>query len=195
VGGRRLLDVDVRIISATNRDLKNAIEEGRFREDLFYRLDVIPMFLPLLRERKDDIPILANHYVKHFSKSSKNEVKRISGEAMELMERYHWPGNVRELQNVIERAVSLMDSEIIVPEDLPEKIRLVENSDALIFPAGSNFKKAKKDWLDLFEKRYLHDLLKRHNGNISRAALEAQVNRKTIHRLLKRHRLAEDQPG
>jgi len=195
VGGRRLLDVDVRIISATNRDLKNAIEEGRFREDLFYRLDVIPMFLPLLRERKDDIPILANHYVKHFSKSSKNEVKGISGEAMELMERYHWPGNVRELQNVIERAVSLMDSEIIVPEDLPEKIRLVENSDALIFPAGSNFKKAKKDWLDLFEKRYLHDLLKRHNGNISRAALEAQVNRKTIHRLLKRHRLAEDQPG
>jgi len=195
VGGRRLLDVDVRIISATNRDLKNAIGEGGFREDLFYRLDVISIPLPPLRERKEDIPLLANYYLKHFSKSSKNEVKGISKEAMQLMERYLWPGNVRELQNVIERAVSLMDSEIIVPGDLPEKIRLAENPDAFIFPDGLNFKKAKKDWMDLFEKRYLSDLLKRHNGNISKAAIEARVNRKTIHRLLKRHRLMGDMSG
>jgi len=192
VGGRKLLNVDVRIISATNSDLKNAIGEGRFREDLFYRINVISIPLPPLKERKDDIPLLANHFLKHFNKSRKNEVKGISVEAMERMERYHWPGNVRELQNVMERALSLMDSEFIVPEDLPEKIRLVENFDAFIFPAGSNFKKAKKDWMALFEKKYLPDLLKRHNGNISKAALEAQVNRKTIHRLLKRHGLAED---
>ena len=195
VGGRKLLNVDVRIISATNSDLKNAIGEGRFREDLFYRINVISIPLPPLKERKDDIPLLANHFLKHFNKSRKNEVKGISVEAMERMERYHWPGNVRELQNVIERALSLMDSESIVPEDLPEKIRLVENFDAFIFPAGSNFKKAKKDWMGLFEKKYLPDLLKRHNGNISKAALEAQVNRKTIHRLLKRHGLAEDKPA
>jgi len=192
VGGRKLLNVDVRIISATNRDLKNAIGEGSFREDLFYRINVISIPLPPLKERKDDIPLLANHYLKHFNKSRKNEVKGISVEAMELMERYHWPGNVRELQNVMERAVSLMDSEFIAPEDLPEKMRRVDKFDAFKFPADSNFKKAKKDWMDLFEKRYLSDLLKRHNGNISKAALEAQVNRKTIHRLLKRHGLAED---
>ncbi|MEE9610947.1 MAG: sigma-54 dependent transcriptional regulator [Desulfatiglandales bacterium] len=195
VGGRRLLNVDVRIITATNQNLEKAIAEGRFREDLFYRINVITIPLPPLRERKDDVPLLANHYLRHFSKGSINEVKGISREAMELMERYHWPGNVRELQNVMERAVSLTDSKIIVPQDLPEQIRLVKNPDAFIFPAGSNYKKAKKDWMDFFEKRYLSDLLKRHNGNISKAAREAQVNRKTIHRLLKRHRLTEDQPG
>jgi DNA-binding NtrC family response regulator len=195
VGGRRLIDVDVRIITATNQNLEKAVAEGRFREDLFYRINVITIPLPPLRERKDDVPLLANHYLKHFSKGSIIEVNGISKKAMELMERYHWPGNVRELQNVIERAVSLTVSKIIVPEDLPEQIRLAKDPDACISPAGSNYKIAKKDWLDLFEKKYLSDLLKRHNGNISKAALEAQVNRKTIHRLLKRHRLTEDRHG
>jgi len=195
LGGRTLLNVDVRIITATNKNLAKAVEEGRFREDLFYRINVITIPLPPLNERKDDVPLLANHYLKHFSKSSINEVKGISKNAMELLERYHWPGNVRELQNVMERAVSLTDSRIIVPEDLPEQIRLAENPDACISPAGTNYKKAKKDWLDFFEKKYLSDLLKRHNGNITKAALEAQVNRKTIHRLLNRHRLTENQPS
>ena len=195
VGGRKLIDVNVRIISATNRNLKNSIGEGRFREDLFYRLDVISIPLPPLRERQDDIPLLANHYLKHFSKSCKNEVWGISGEAMELLERYHWPGNVRELQNVMERAVSLTDSEIIAPEDLPEKIRSVKSPDAFVFTAGSDYKKAKKKWTDSFEKRYLTTLLDRNNGNISKAAREAQINRKTIHRLLKRHRLTEERAG
>jgi len=195
VGGRRLLNVNVRIITATNQNIENAIEEGRFREDLFYRINVITIPLPSIRERKDDVPLLANHFLRHFSKGSKNEVKGISKKAMELMERYHWPGNVRELQNVMERAVSLTDSKIIVPKDLPEQIRMVKDPDVFISSARSNYKKAKKDWMDFFEKRYLSALLKRHNGNISKAALEAQVNRKTIHRLLKRYRLAEDQPG
>ena len=195
VGGRRLLNVDVRIISATNQNLEGAIGEGRFREDLFYRLNVITIPLPPLRERKDDVPLLANHYLKHFSKSSKNEVEGISREAMGLMERYHWPGNVRELQNVMERAVSLTDSEFIVPDDLPQQIRLGKNSDAMIFPARSNYKNAKKEWMNSFEMRYLSVLLERYNGNISKAAREAQINRKTIHRLLKRHRLMDDPGG
>ena len=114
---------------------------------------------------------------------------------MELLEGYHWPGNVRELQNVMERAVSLTDSNIIAPQDLPQQIRRTRDPDVCPSPAGLNYKLAKKDWMDLFEKRYLSDLLKRHSGNISKAALEAQINRKTIHRLLKRHRLTEDQPG
>jgi DNA-binding NtrC family response regulator len=195
VGGRRLIDVDVRIIAATNLNLENAIEEGRFREDLLYRINVITIPLPPLRERKDDVPLLANHYLRHFSKGSKNEVEGISKKAMELLERYSWPGNVRELQNVMERAVSLTDSKMVIPEDLPEQIRLVKNTDAFILPTNSNYKGAKKEWMNSFEKRYLSALLKRHNGNISKAAREAQINRKTIHRLLKRHRLIEDQPG
>jgi len=195
VGGRRLLDVDVRIISATNRSLSNAIAEGKLREDLFYRLNVISIPLPPLRERKDDVPLLANHYLKHYGKSSKNEITGISKKAMALLEKYHWPGNVRELQNVIERAVSLTDCKIIGPEDLPEQIRLFRKSDPFVFPAGSNYKMAKREWTDSFEKKYLYALLKRHNGNISKAAMEAQVNRKTIHRLLKGHRLLEDPPG
>ena len=192
VGGRKLLNVDVRIISATNRNLSDAIAEGKFRKDLFYRLNVISIPLPSLRERKDDIPLLANHYLKHYSKSRKNEVKGISKKAMELMERYHWPGNVRELQNAMERAVSLTDRPIIGRGDLPEQVKLLRKPDPSVFPAGSNFKTAKREWMDSFEKKYLHTLLKRHNGNISKAATEAQVNRKTIHRLLKRHRLLED---
>ncbi|MBW2312389.1 MAG: sigma-54-dependent Fis family transcriptional regulator [Deltaproteobacteria bacterium] len=191
LGGRRLLDVDVRIVSATNQNLENAMEKGRFREDLFYRINVITISLPSLRERKDDIPLLAHHYLRHFTKGSKNEVRGISKRAMELMESYHWPGNVRELQNVMERAVSLTDSEILGPEDLPEQIRLIRQSDPFVLPAGSNYKTAKREWTDSFERRYLQALLARHNGNISKAALEAQVNRKTIHRLLKRHRLTE----
>lgn len=196
VGGRKLINVDVRIITATNKNLQEVVAQGGFREDLFYRINVITIPLPPLRERRDDVPLLANHYLKHFSKGSINEVKGISQNALELMERYHWPGNVRELQNVMERAVSLTVSKIIVPEDLPEQIRLAGKPDVcispIITPTGSNYKEAKKDWLDLFEKQYLSDLLKRHHGNISKAALEAQVNRKTIHRMLKRHRLTED---
>jgi DNA-binding NtrC family response regulator len=195
VGGRRLLNVDVRIITATNQNLENAVKEGRFREDLFYRINVITIPVPPLRERKDDVPLLAYHYLRHFSKGSKNEVKGISKKAMEHMERYHWPGNVRELQNVMERAVSLTGSQTIVPDDLPERIGLVKDPDAFISPAGSNYKKEKKDWMDFFEKKFISALLKRHNGNISKAALAAQVNRKTIHRLLNRHRLTENQPG
>ncbi|MDM8555594.1 helix-turn-helix domain-containing protein [Desulfococcaceae bacterium HSG7] len=148
-----------------------------------------------MRERKDDIPLLSNHYLKHFSKSSQNEIKGISAEALELIEKYHWPGNVRELQNIMERAVSLTDSEMIVPDDLPGKIRSMKNPDELIFPTCFDYKKAKKEWTDSFEKKYLAALLDRHNGNISKAAREAQINCKTIHRLIKRHRLMERSPG
>ena len=195
VGGKRLLNVDVRFIAATNQNLENAIQENRFREDLFYRVNVITIPLPSLEKRKDDIPLLANHFLKHLSKGSMNKVNGISKKAMAFMERYHWPGNVRELQNVMERAVSLTDSKMIVPEDLPEQLRLIKDPDAFVYSIGSTYKEVKKDWMDLFEKRYLSALLNRHNGNISKAALEAQINRKTIHRLLKRHRLTKDQPG
>ncbi len=191
VGGRKLLDVDVRIISASNRNIEEEVKRGQFREDLFYRLNVICVQLPPLRERKEDIPLLANYYLGYYGKNIKNEVRGISKEAMELLESYHWPGNVRELQNVIQRALALTESQVIGAEDLPEQITQVQRRTSFSFPVGSSFKEAKRRWIDSFEKEYLHELLRRHGGNISNAAREAKVNRKTIHRLLKRHNLTK----
>jgi DNA-binding NtrC family response regulator len=189
LGGRRLLDVDVRVISASNRNLTEAISDGNFREDLYYRLNVVSITLPALRERREDIPLIAHHYLRHFNKSSRNEVVGISKETMALLEGYHWPGNVRELQNAMERAVSLTDSTIIGPEDLPEQIRLVDEFDKFSSLEEMNFKKAKREWMNSFEKNYLTTLLEHHGGNISKAARQAQINRKTIHRLIKHHNL------
>lgn len=185
VGGRKLIGADIRIISASNQDLKKAVEEGKFREDLYYRLNVISIILPPLKERKGDIPLLAKYYLKKYSRLNHRTIKGISKDAMRFLEEYSWPGNVRELQNVIERAVSLTENEIIQPEDLPTSIR--KNRTFSPIPGHFSFKETKRRWVDEFEKEYLKDLLKRTDGNITRAAKEAGLNRKTIYRLLKKH--------
>lgn len=123
VGGTKEIKVDVRIITATNRDLTKAVAEGKFREDLYYRLNVIPITLPPLRERADDIPLLADHFLGKFNKALNKNVKGFLPAAMELLRSYEWRGNVRELENVIERAVALSNSEIITPECLPDILR------------------------------------------------------------------------
>ncbi len=122
VGGTKPIKVDVRFIAATNQDLDEAVREGRFRKDLFYRLNVVNIHLPPLRERKEDIPLLVEHFLRHYSAAGKQGIQ-ISDEAMELMVNYHWPGNVRELQNFIERAILFMESDIIRPEHLPREIK------------------------------------------------------------------------
>lgn len=190
VGGRQLIQVDVRVISATNQDLIQAVRDGRFRKDLYYRLNVVPIHLPPLRERREDIKPLVRHFLRYFSQRDHRPVREISQAAMELLERYPWPGNVRELQNVMERAVSLAEGEVILPEDLPEEVRKgrvpsLEDEIPLDLP----FEEAKERWIELFERRYLRELLERTGGNISQAARMAGVNRKTIHRLLKKHGL------
>lgn len=121
VGGIESLQVDVRILAATNRDPKEAIESGRLREDLYYRLNVVQIYLPPLRERRQDIPLLAMHFMKKFSTTY--QVQSISGEAMQILEHYDWPGNIRELQNVIERAAIICRGDKILPEHLPEELR------------------------------------------------------------------------
>ncbi len=123
VGGTEDLKVDVRLIAATNKDLKEAIQEGCFREDLYYRLSVIPIHVPPLRERREDIPLLALHFLKKYAEENHREGMGISPEAMEILERYPWPGNVRELENVIERAVALESSNVLTPKSLPEELR------------------------------------------------------------------------
>jgi two-component system response regulator PilR (NtrC family) len=132
VGGTKEIKVDVRIITATNRDLSKAVSEGKFREDLYYRLNVIPITLPPLRERTDDIPLLADHFLNKFNKALNKNVKGFSQTTMELFRNYEWRGNVRELENVIERAVALSNSEIITPEYLPDILRDSSRSSSAI---------------------------------------------------------------
>lgn len=188
VGGRKMIDVDIRLIAATNRDLEEGVRKGTFREDLYYRLNVISIKLPPLRERVGDVPMLADHFLREFTSSSSGGPAGIAPEAMKLLEEYGWPGNVRELQNVMSRAVTLCTGEIITQEDLPEHVR---NSAKRQAPAieGLSFKESKKLWLVDFEKEYLSDLLTRNGNNISRAAKEAGIDRKTIHRLLNKYKL------
>ena len=189
VGGRKMIDIDIRLIAATNRDLEEGVRQGTFREDLYYRLNVISIKLPPLRDRVGDVPLLADHFLREFAISSQNAPSGISSEAMKLLEEYAWPGNVRELQNVISRAVTLCAGEIINPEDLPEYVRNSAKTKVSAIRDGVSFKESKKRWLVDFEKDYLSDLLARNGNNISRAAKEAGIDRKTIHRLLNKYKL------
>lgn len=189
VGGTQLVEVDFRLVAATNRNLEAAIAEKEFREDLYYRINVITLKLPPLRERRQDIPLMVRHFCQKFAQSADKKISGISTEAMAALESYSWPGNVRELRNVMERAVSLCETEMIRPEDLTPQI-LEPNKNCLQnMPLGLPFHEAKGIWIKHFEMEYLQALLRRNNGNISQAAREAGVDRKTIHRLLNKHGL------
>lgn len=184
VGGSNLINVDFRVISTTNLDLNKAIMEGSFIEDLFWRINVITIETPPLRERKEDIKLLADHFINEFSKKNNKIIKGISDKAMDAFMRYHWPGNIRELQNVIERAISLTDSNYIDLSDLQELVLNGSYSDDYI--KNLPFKSAKRKWLESFEKKYFSEIIKKSNGNISHAAKKAGVDRKTIYRIMKR---------
>ncbi len=185
VGGSNLIDIDFRVISSTNIDLNEAIEKGNFIEDLFWRLNVITIEIPPLRERIEDIDLFTDHFIDEFTKKNGKHVKGISKEAMEILKRYNWPGNIRELQNVIERAMSLTDTNYIASLDLPDHI--LGGTDSGAYIKNMPFKQAKRKWLDSFEKKYFADVLKESNGNISRAAKKAGIDRKTIYRIFKKH--------
>lgn len=187
VGGRNLIDVDLRIISASDRNLEEAVRNGQFREELFYRLNVVVIKLPPLRQRSGDIPLLAEHFLNEFSYLTKKPIRKISEEALRLLENYHWPGNVRELQNVIERAVSLSEGELIKPEDLPTHIREKKGIRLGFSSEESPFKHTKELMIESFEKEYLISLLKKHHFNISQVAKEAQIDRRTVHRLINKY--------
>lgn len=186
VGSNRIIEVDVRVISATNRDLAQEVATERFREDLYYRLNVISIPLPPLCDRKGDIPLIAHHYLARYAASSGREIKGITPEALRLLEEHTWPGNVRELQNVIERAVVLAEHEFLRPQDLPENVRIKVET---VSPRELPLKRAKEEWAASFERDYLIQLLKRHDGNISQAAKSAGVDRKTVHRLMKKYEI------
>jgi DNA-binding NtrC family response regulator len=191
IGGRKMIDVDVRVIAATNRNLEDAIKKGQFREDLYYRLNVITIALPPLRERGGDTSILADHFLQQAASKADGCPIGISSNAMRSLENHDWPGNVRELQNVISRAVALCSGDTILAGDLPEQLRGRHTPmPTAAASRGLAFKDAKKEWLSAFEKEYLADLLKRHDNNISQAAKEAGIDRKTIHRLINKYDLS-----
>jgi two-component system response regulator HydG len=190
VGANESLKVDVRVIAASNIDLVRAKEQGKFREDLFYRLNVISILLPPLRDRPDDVPMLAHHFLKLYAAKTGKKVTGIAPRAMEALTCNRWVGNVRELENVIERAVVLTPNEIVGVDDLPPELRDAPKggSEVEVFSlAHLPYAQAKKLAMRAFERRYLSVLLERSGNNVSSAARAAGVDRSNFRRLLKQY--------
>ncbi len=179
VGGTRTIKIDVRVIAATNRDLKKAVEEGTFREDLYYRLNVVPITLPDLKDRQEDIPLLANHFIQKFAQESNPNIREISREAMGILLSYPWPGNVRELENVIERAVTLGRGPAILPSDLPQHLTGDAGPVERALAQEAN--------LEDLEKDYIKAVLRRTKGHQIRAAAILGIDRRTLYRKIRRY--------
>ena len=184
VGGVKTISVDIRVVSATNQDLEIAVKEGRFREDLFYRLNVIPIHVPPLRERRSDIPLLAKHFLKKYCSGKKRCVEGITDEALDILTRYDWPGNVRELENIMERMVILANGKMITKDDLP--FQIVEKTVGASGRAISGDLEFPEDGLSLsqavseLEKRLILMALERTDGVKNRAAKLLKMNRTTL---------------
>jgi DNA-binding NtrC family response regulator len=187
VGGTKLIPVDVRLVSATNRDLAESVRKREFREDLFYRVNVIAITLPPLRERTGDVVLLAHHFLGRYGRNRERPLESIDAAALAVLESYAWPGNVRELQNVIERACALADGPTLRVRDVPEHVRGRGRPAPAAAGKDLPLREAREAWLRVFTEEYLTDLLRRHGGNVSQAARTAGVDRKTLHRLITRH--------
>ncbi len=179
VGMTDSFHVNVRIIAATNRDLRKEIEAGRFREDLYYRLNVVEIHLPSLSERPDDIPILANHFLEEYRKQMGRPIKGISNEAMAALMRYQWKGEIRELENVIERAVIFCDKDFIGLEHLPEYIRPVNGEVVVPFAGGT---RSLRDAVKQFERSYIMRMLEEHERDKERTAKALGVSLSSLYR-------------
>jgi transcriptional regulator with PAS, ATPase and Fis domain len=178
LGDTNSYPIDVRVISTSNKDIKIRIEQGQFREDLYYRLKVIDIELPPLRERREDIPLLARHFLIKFGKGLKKNITGVSEESLKFLLNYSWPGNVRELENVIQRAITLTRREIILPEDLPNAV--VQKEDENVIQKGLR----EKYTVDQLEREYIKKVLVETGGNKSKAAEILGLDRKTLYRKL-----------
>ncbi|MFQ5708625.1 MAG: sigma-54-dependent transcriptional regulator [bacterium] len=183
VGGNELVKVDTRIISATNKDLEEAVKTNDFREDLYYRISVFPIKLPALRERKEDIPLLAAHFLTKYAEQEGKEIEGISPDALELLMAYHWPGNVRELENAIERAVVLANPPEIISKDLPASVRSL--GEKKIYESDNTL----SSWIEKLEEEALRQALLECEGNISQTAKKLGIGRATIYRKAKKYGL------
>jgi DNA-binding NtrC family response regulator len=212
VGSNESVSVDARVIAATNADLKAKIADGRFREDLYYRLRVIVIRVPPLRKRRDDIPLLAYHFLRKYARRMNRDVSRIGVEAMRMLREQKWPGNVRELEHAIEHAVVMAKGDAIVPGDLPSyrepQVSTFPEDPAAVTPAPASdvvfsglgrltdlpYSNAKKQALEMFEQAYLEAVLQRAGGNVSEAARQAGLDRSNFRRVLKKAELRK-KPG
>jgi len=188
VGGKETLKVDVRVLAASNKTLPDLIAQGAFREDLYYRLSVIPIEVPALRARKDDIPGLVEHFVRLFSAENGKRPKAVSGEALAYFLSYDWPGNVRELRNMVERLVIMAPRAVIGPEDLPPPLRPKDTAG----PAGAEVGRDKslREARESFERAYILAELRAHEGNVTRTAERLGIERSHLYRKLKSYGIA-----
>ncbi len=191
VGGAKTIHVDIRVIAATNKNLTVAINKGKFREDLYYRLNVIPIKAPSLKQRRSDIPLLVDFFIKKFQKGNKRRITGFCPESMESLIEYDWPGNVRELENVVKRLTILSDNEIVNLEDLPEHIRQnsesMESAEEDIFEEGLTLDEAVKD----YEKKIILDALEKSNWVKTKAAKLLNIKRTTLVEKIKKQNLTE----
>lgn len=203
VGGSSTTRVDVRIVAATNRDLEEEVAQGRFREDLFYRLNVIPIHLPPLREREGDVLLLVQHFLKLFCEQKRRELLRLTRQAEELLQAYPWPGNVRELENFMERVSILCENSEVRPDDLPEKILRIVGVQPLEKPAPARMSgfawprledlrsrdQGLKEFMDEIEERLLHEALENSGGVKNQAAELLGIKRTTLIEKLKKRNI------
>ncbi|MFY0688793.1 MAG: sigma-54-dependent Fis family transcriptional regulator [Cyclobacteriaceae bacterium] len=180
IGTNKALDIDIRLICATNMPVYDMVQEGTFRQDLLYRVNTVEIHLPPLRERADDIPLLADHFVKTYNSKYRKSVKSISTNALKKLEKYPWPGNIRELQHAIERAIIMSDNDALTPDDF---FFLMQKPDSQLNMEGDNFN------LDDVEKNIIQRAVNKHNGNISKAAKELGLTRASLYRRLEKHGL------
>ncbi len=187
LGGEKYIDINLRFVAATNRNLEEAVTEGILREDFYYRLNVVNIHLPALRERRDDIRLLAEHFLNRFLKSSPKKVRGFAEDVLRCFENYKWSGNVRELENVIERALTLTTVECITMKELPPRMQEQNYPEKSI--TELTFTEAKQRMIDDLEKKYLLEMLQKQNGNVTRIASESGMTRRNLHRLLSKHGL------
>jgi DNA-binding NtrC family response regulator len=196
VGGSAPVEVDIRLVAATNQDLEECIREKRFREDLYYRLNVVEIHLPSLRDRRDDIQLLARQFIQRFiEEHNAHQIEDFSPQAMYLLFNYSWPGNVRQLENVIERAVALAEHSFILPEDLPEEVQIPDLPE-VNFIGGIDsrpIQEARSIVISSFEKNYLVEVLKKNKGNISKSAVQSGLSRRAFYNLIEKHRINSNQ--
>ncbi len=182
LGSTKILKADVRVITATNIDLEDAVREGKFRKDLYYRLNIIPFSLPPLRDRQEDIPLLAEHFLARYTSEYNKHIKGINPDAMQKLMLYEWPGNVRELEYVIERTIVLSENNLIQSDEI-----IIQNKKSDI--SQKSFKEAKAKVIAQFERSYIQGLLYTHQGNITRAAQIAKKNRRAFWQLICKHKI------
>jgi len=183
VGGTETIKVDVRIIAATNRNLEEAMQKGEFRQDLYYRLNVIPIEVPPLRERRDDIPLLVSHFLEKFNREFNKKIQAVDDEAMKFLQSYHWPGNIRELENLLERAVVLNKTGILTTRDFPPYV--VQSQEPEIIEIDTN--RSLNELVDAYEKQIILKALRENNFNKLRTAEKLGIHRSTFMSKLKKY--------